>query len=84
MKNDKVDDIENDKLDIFSSHETEQGHLVIVFSNGVRVTFYIAPSRTAIRCYKEEDFSIIKIEASPMEACIEMMEKTNWHPLMVR
>jgi hypothetical protein len=82
MKN--VKHIENDKLHIFSVHETTEGHLVIVFSNGVRVTFYIAPSRTTVRCYTEEDFSIVKIEASPMEACIEMMKKTKWHPLMVR
>jgi hypothetical protein len=78
-----VKNIDDGKLNIFSAHETKQGHLVIVFSNGVRVTFYIAPSRTTVRCYKEEDFSIVKIEASPMEACIEMMKKTKWHPLMV-
>jgi hypothetical protein len=33
-------------LQLFSAHETTQGHLVIVFSNGVRVTFYITPSQT--------------------------------------
>lgn len=56
---------------------------MIVFSNGVRITFYIAPSRTTARYLKDEDLSIVKIEASPMEACIEMMKKTKWHPLMV-
>ena len=60
-------------LELFSAHETTQGHLVIVFSNGVRVTFYIAPSLTKVRIFKEKDFSIVKIEASPMEACIKMM-----------
>jgi len=78
-----VKHIDNDKLNIFQVHETAQGQLVIVFSNGVRVTFYIAPSRTTVRCLKEEDLCIVKIEASPMEACIEMMKKTKWHPLMV-
>jgi hypothetical protein len=58
-------------LQLFSAHETTQGHLVIVFSNGVRVTFYITPSQTtAVRNLKQEDFSIVKIEAIPMEACI--------------
>ena len=78
-----VENIDDRELDIFSAHGTKQGHLVIVFSNGVRVTFYIAPSRATVRLYNEEDFSIVKIEASPMEACIEMMKKTKWHPLMV-
>jgi hypothetical protein len=46
-----VDHIDGN-LQLFSAHETTQGHLVIVFSNGVRVTFYSTPSQTTVRLLK--------------------------------
>ena len=65
-----VKHIDDGKLNIFSAHATTQGHFMIVFSNEERVTFYIAPSLTTVRSFKDEDFSIVQFEASPMEACI--------------
>jgi hypothetical protein len=57
--------------------------MVVVFSNCVRVTFSIAPSRKKLLEF-ESDFLVVKVEASPFERAFDCFNDTEASCLLTK